>query len=253
METVTQNSIKQGDFSTLSASEMALIVANNELLEKQNADLKNQQAALENKQQELLQKIHWFEEQFKLLRHQKFASSSEKLSHLADIQAQLFDEGAEMLEAEGDGDEDQAQQKAEEGQQAETEEITYTRLKPKRKNRNIDTSQLPREKRYLDLSEEEKRCSCGCGLEQIGEEIKEVIEYQPATLKVIEYIRFKYTCRQCETIKTAPVIELPIPKSKASASLLTEIIINKYRFHLPLYRQSKMLKQYSLEVPDNTC
>ena len=35
-------------------------------------------------------------------------------------------------------------------------------------------------------------------------------------------------------------------------SLLAEIIVNKYHYHLPLYRQSKMLESYNAIIPDNT-
>ena len=231
METEQQNSVKTADFSNLSASEIELILANNQLLLKQNIELKTQQA-------ELTQQLNWFKEQFQLLRHQKFSSSSEKLPV---IQEQLFDEL--LAEDEADLASDSS---------VETEGITYTRSKPQRNSKHVDTSNLPREKHYIDLSDEEKQCSCGHCLEKIGEEVKETIEFKPASLKVIEHIRFKYTCRHCETIKTPPAVESPIPKSKAGASLLTEIILNKYSYHLPLYRQCMMLKYQHLDVPDNT-
>ena len=242
MEIESQNSIKQADFSTLSASEIELILVNNQLLLKQNAELKTRQSELEdesaelkNTQTELIKKINWFDEQFKLLKHKKFASSTEKL---AVVQPQMFDELLIENEASAKADDSEVE--------------TSTRNKPQRKLKNVDTSHLPRERRVHDLSEEEKQCQCGRCLEKIGEEVKEVIEFKPASLKVIEHVRLKYTCRHCETIKTPPVIETPIPKSKASAGLLTEIILNKYSYHLPLYRQSKMFKPHHLEVPDNT-
>ena len=45
---------------------------------------------------------------------------------------------------------------------------------------------------------------------------------------------------------------LPIPKALAGGSLLTEVIVNKYQYHLPLYRQSKILASYNALIPDNT-
>lgn len=80
MEMNQKNSVKQADFLTLSTSDIALIVANNELLLKQNIELKTQQA-------KLIQQLNWFQEQFNLLRHKKFAQSSEQLPI---IQEQLF-------------------------------------------------------------------------------------------------------------------------------------------------------------------
>ena len=50
----------------------------------------------------------------------------------------------------------------------------------------------------------------------------------------------------------APSIDLPIPKSQASASLLVEVILNNYLYHLPLYRQSNLLKGHGLTVCDRT-
>ena len=44
----------------------------------------------------------------------------------------------------------------------------------------------------------------------------------------------------------------PIPKALAGGSLLTEVIISKYQYHLPLYRQSKILASYNAIIPDNT-
>jgi transposase len=78
------------------------------------------------------------------------------------------------------------------------------------------------------------------------------VEYIPEQLKVIEHIRPKYTCRCCETIKTAEKPESPIPKSMAGASLISNVIIKKYDHHLPWYRQSKIFAQSGLDIPANT-
>lgn len=48
-----------------------------------------------------------------------------------------------------------------------------------------------------------------------------------------------------------PKLQAPIPKSLAGGSLITKIIVNKYQYHLPLYRQSKMLASYNVLIPDN--
>ena len=131
----------------------------------------------------------------------------------------------------------------------EKETLTYTRKKPQRK-KPLDTTHLPREKRFIDLNSQE--CDCGQTLVKLGEESREELVFQPAKLYVIEHIRPKYTCRHCNTIKQAPPVLLPINKSKASASLLTTIILNKYKYHLPFYRQSKWFKQYGLSLSDQT-
>jgi len=77
-------------------------------------------------------------------------------------------------------------------------------------------------------------------------------------VKVIEHIRPKYGCRQCEKeqtqvgIKIAPVPPSPIPKSIATPSLLSQIITSKYQYALPLYRQESLFKQYGIELSRKT-
>ena len=217
MKTIDKNMEKQVDMSKLSSLDMHQVIAD-----------KDEQI---NK---LTTKLNWFEEQFNLLKSKHFAKSTEKKSI---IQPQLFDESDEEVQ----DDNEQAK-----------ETITYTRAKPNRKSKNLDTSQLPREKHYIDLPEEEKLCTCGACLEKFGEETKEELVFQPATLKVIEHIRAKYTCRRCETIKMPKAIELPLLKSKAGTSLLAEIILNKYSYHLPLYRQREKFSTLQIDIPDNT-
>lgn len=130
----------------------------------------------------------------------------------------------------------------------------YTRQKKlKTHGRNIDTSNLPRYKIYHDLDLKHKTCKCcSCNLINIGEDIAEQIETIPATLYVVEHVRYKYACRTCQTLVMAPKPLSPIPKALAGSSLLAEVAVNKYQYHLPLYRQSKIYKSYNIDLPDNT-
>ena len=123
----------------------------------------------------------------------------------------------------------------------ESEDIKpYTRSKPKRKPLPKD---LPRETIIHDIDDDQKCCdTCGGERHQMGEDKSEQLVYIPAVLKVVEHVRPKYSCRQCDksgtqvSIKQAAVPATPIPKSYASASLLAYIIISKYQYSLPLYR-----------------
>lgn len=203
------------------------------------SNLRLEVSTLEDALTEANNKIKWFEEQIKLGKQRAFGKKSETSSVL---QLSLFDDNEcdEVTETVEPID-------------AEKEQITYERNKRKPKNgRNIDTSKLPRERQIHDLSDADKTCACGCELKKIGEDVSEQLEYVPAVLKVIEHVRPKYTCRSCETIKTAAKPEQPIAKSMASVSLLTEVIIKKYDHHLPLYRQSKIFAQEGIDIPDNT-
>ena len=112
---------------------------------------------------------------------------------------------------------------------------------------------MPREVIIHDLSEAEKRCDkCGSQLEKFGEDRSEQLEYIPAQVKVIEHISPKYTCRCCEIVKTGVKPEMPIAKSMAAPSLIAEVIIRKFEYHLPWYRQSKIFTQDGLDIPANT-
>ena len=82
-------------------------------------------------------------------------------------------------------------------------------------------------------------CS-GCGgtrLRKLGEDVTETLEYIPARWKVIQHVREKFTCRDCETISQAPAPNHPISRGRAGPNLLAQILFNKYRAHLPLNRQ----------------
>ena len=190
-------------------------------------------AELQKENALLKEKLAWFEEQFKLLKHNHFSKTSEKQ---AVVQPQLFDEDETVTQEASAG----------------SETIAYTRKKPNRPEKLLDTRHLPRERRVIDLSDEEKTCECGQCLEKFGEESKEELEFIPASLKVIEHVRYKYTCRQCELVKMPKAVELPLSKCKAGAGLITDIILNKYAYHLPFYRQSSMLENHQLNIPDNT-
>jgi len=185
-------------------------------------------------------KIQWLIEQFQLAQHRQFGKSSEAYTG----QQELFNE-AEAIEDESHSSGD-----------SESETITYQRSKPKRKPLPKD---LPREIVEHDLKEADKVCDCcGSELHRMGEDKSEKLEFIPAQVKVIEHIRFKYSCRCCEkenthvAIKVAPVPPSPIPKSIATPSLLAQIITAKYQYALPLYRQESLFKQYGITLNRKT-
>lgn len=114
----------------------------------------------------------------------------------------------------------------------------HSRKKPGRKGLPKD---LPKRTIIHDISEEEKLCSCGCQLEKIGEDTTQQLEYVPAIVQIIEHVKFKYACKNCEEkIITAKMPCQPIPKSIATPGLLAHVIVSKYRDHLPLYRQEQI-------------
>jgi transposase len=100
---------------------------------------------------------------------------------------------------------------------------------------------LPREPRVIDLPESEKPCPC-CGKMRkcIGQEISEKLDYVPARVKVLQTIRPKYACVDCDAqgngaqIAIADLPPSPIEKGLAAPGLLAAVIVGKYSDHMPL-------------------
>ena len=92
---------------------------------------------------------------------------------------------------------------------------------------------------------------------ELEPEVSEVLEREPAKLYVRKIIRHKYILKNknqedATSIITAPMPALPIAKSYAGATLLADIIINKYVYHLPFYRQIQMFKQQGISIAPAT-
>src|SRR5258708_6164578 len=86
-------------------------------------------------------------------------------------------------------------------------------------------------------------CACGkCGserLHKLGEVVSKTLECEPRRWKIIEHVREKFSCRDCEAITEAPAPSHPIPRGFAGPSLLAMVLVNKFLLHQPLNRQSK--------------
>ena len=69
---------------------------------------------------------------------------------------------------------------------------------------------------------------CGGKLAKLGEDITETLEIVPRQWKVIQTVREKFTCRQCERITQPPAPFHVIPRGRAGASLLAMILYGKH-------------------------
>ncbi len=67
---------------------------------------------------------------------------------------------------------------------------------------------------------------------KIDEDWSEQLEYIPAKIKVIEYVRMKYACRTCDTLSVGEKLASPIPKFMVGSSLWGAVILSKYQHHL---------------------
>src|SRR5271169_4222479 len=109
--------------------------------------------------------------------------------------------------------------------------------------RNTFPDHLPRERVVIDPP---TVCECcgGSRLRKLGEDVTRTMETEPRRWKVVETVREKFTCRDCEKISQAPAPFHPIPRAWAGPSLLAMIVFEKFGQHQPLNRQAE---RYALE------
>lgn len=113
---------------------------------------------------------------------------------------------------------------------------------------------LRRERVEHDVPEDQRACKC-CPLkmQRMGKVVTEQLEFKPGELYVIEHVRIKYGCQRCKgNIVTAPLPPQPIDKGLPGPGLLTEVILNKYQDHLPLYRQEQRFARFGVDLPRST-
>jgi transposase len=110
---------------------------------------------------------------------------------------------------------------------------------------------LPRETRRHEPKE--TVCPrCQGELRKLGEDVAEVLEYVPASFRVIRHVRTKLSCAKCDCIVQAEAPSHPIERGMAGPGLLAHVLVSKYADHLPLYRQSEIYARQGLELERST-
>lgn len=94
--------------------------------------------------------------------------------------------------------------------------------------------------------------ACGASLKKLGETVSEMLEYVPASFRVIRHVRPKFACSRCDTIVQANAPARPIARGLAGAGLLAHVLVAKYCDHLPLYRQSTIYAREGVELERST-
>jgi transposase len=94
--------------------------------------------------------------------------------------------------------------------------------------------------------------ACGSQLNKLGEDVAEVLEWIPASFKVIRHVRPKLCCSKCDVIVQAEAPSRPIARGVAGPGLLAHVIVSKYADHLPLYRQSEIYAREGVELERST-
>lgn len=131
----------------------------------------------------------------------------------------------EELEADAAADDLAAEQKAD---AAKTTAVrAFSRRKP---SRQPFPAHLPRERIVLPGP---TACACcgGTRLHKLGEDVTETLEVVPRQWKVVQHVREKFTCRDCEKVSQAPAPFHPLPRGFLGPSLLAMILFEKYGQH----------------------
>ena len=116
-----------------------------------------------------------------------------------------------------------------------TNVMAFTRKRPARQP---FPEHLPRE-RVVEPGPTACLCCGGARLRKLGEDVTETLEVIPRQWKVIQHVREKFTCRDCEKISQAPAPFHVTARGWAGPSLLAMILFEKYGQHQPLNRQAE--------------
>ena len=174
------------------------------------------------------------------LRRQLYGTRSERKARLLEqMELQL-----EELEAVATEDELAAEKAA-----ARTQTVqSFQRKRPARKP---FPAHLPRERVVIPAPES---CPC-CGskkLSKLGEDATETLEVIPRQWKVIQTVREKFSCRDCETITQPPAPFHVTPRGFAGPQLLAMILFEKFGQHQPLNRQSERYRREGVDLSLST-
>ncbi len=160
------------------------------------------------------------------LNRERFGPHSERSRRLLDqLELQL-----EELEASASEDDLAAEMAA-----AKTTNVApFERQRPARKP---FPEHLPRERVVIPSP-----CACpACGgtrLSKLGEDVTETLEVIPRQWKVIQTVREKFSCRDCEAITQPPAPFHVVPRGWAGPSFLAMLLFEKFGQHQPLNRQA---------------
>jgi transposase len=165
--------------------------------------------------------------QIQKLTRQLYGQRSERAVRLVDQMELAFEE------VESSATEDEI---AAEAAVAKTTDVAaFTRKRPARQP---FPEHLPRE-RVVVPGPSACQCCGGNRLRKLGEDVTETLEIVPRQWKVIQTVREKFTCRDCERVSQAPAPFHVIPRGWAGSSLLAMILFEKFGQHQPLNRQAE--------------
>jgi transposase len=107
---------------------------------------------------------------------------------------------------------------------------------------------LPRE--HVRIAPDDTNCPCcRAPMHEIGEDTSERLDVIPAQFRVIVTHRPKFACRNCD----GKVVQEAAPARLIASGIPTEamvahVLVSKYAWHLPLYRQAQMLETQGIDI-----
>jgi transposase len=182
--------------------------------------------------------------QIEKLNRDRYGPRSERTARLLD-QLELT---LEELESAATEDELAAEIAAAKTRNITTTVASFTRKRP---SRQPFPDHLPRERVIVPGP---VACSCcgGSRLSRLGEDVTETLEVIPKSWKVIQHVREKFSCRDCEKISQAPAPFHVIARGWAGPSLLAMILFEKFGQHQPLNRQAERYAKEGVPISLST-
>jgi transposase len=99
-------------------------------------------------------------------------------------------------------------------------------------------------------------CACPtCGgrdFLKAGTAVSEMLDYVPASFRVLRHVQPRLVCKGCDTEITVAMPSPPIERGKPSPGLIAHVLTAKYCDHLPLYRQSEIYAREGIDLARST-
>ena len=180
-------------------------------------------------------------------------SQNHRLQHLLNqLQRMQFGRRSEKLDPDQLAlaleDTEQAIAASEAGDDKGDPAAAHGRAEKRRINRGTLPAHLPRE--HVTIEPEDTNCPCcRAPMHVIGEDAAERLDVVPAQFRVIVTHRPKYACRACEeAVVQAPAPDRLIKGGLPTEAMVASVLVAKYAWHLPLYRQAQMLTTQGLDI-----
>ena len=122
------------------------------------------------------------------------------------------------------------------------------RAEKRRLNRGALPAHLPRVHVTIEPDDTKRPC-CRAPMHVIGEETSQRLDAIPAQYRVLVTHRPKYACRACEqAVVQAPAPERLIKGGLPTEAMVSSVLVGKFAWHLPLYRQAQMLATQGIDI-----